>query len=480
MSSTHSIGSLNATLRADAVQFLNELDRAERATRSVGTSMENQIEHTISHIEKSFSMAKFAHGLMASFGIGTGGALVEHAIEGIKGHFEEMAKYSEEIDKHWKEIAKSALEAGNAGMGKSQKGIKTQYDYSEAESEYNRLKANRDAVFESHRLSAFGDVMDDDYIMKHFADAKEANLAFMNTLEVYYKAKAALAEHDLAVSEQHHQEEEAEMKKHQKGIATFMAEGNRMITESNAEKNKSDEERVKKLQDITRGEVDSWEKNAHSAMKRADQMPGMNRDELIAKRDAFEDLFLTGKVSADEAAEAIGHVDDELQKLDAKDLKKSWEELGHAMSSSLGEAIMQGQSFGQLLRAIGQDIERYIIQRMVVESVGNMLTSGLSKLFGGHAGGGQMDGPSWVGEAGPELFVPSTSGMVIPHSASMGMAGGGGGPAQVFHIDARGADPAQIQWLHQQIKRVDRSIESRSISATLAFQNRTTPGYKPA
>ena len=42
------------------------------------------------------------------------------------------------------------------------------------------------------------------------------------------------------------------------------------------------------------------------------------------------------------------------------------------------------------------------------------------------ASGGTVDGPTLVGENGPELFIPGRSGSVIPNNTMAGALGGGG------------------------------------------------------
>jgi hypothetical protein len=57
------------------------------------------------------------------------------------------------------------------------------------------------------------------------------------------------------------------------------------------------------------------------------------------------------------------------------------------------------------------------------------------------AGGGPINGPAVVGENGPELFNPGTSGTIIPNHKLSTMSGGGG---HTINIDASGStDPAQ-------------------------------------
>jgi hypothetical protein len=97
------------------------------------------------------------------------------------------------------------------------------------------------------------------------------------------------------------------------------------------------------------------------------------------------------------------------------------------------------------------------IQRMVAEiaatelltafftwgsSLGGGIGSFSSKLLSGITGkavGGPVTGgtPYMVGERGPELFVPNTSGSIVPNHAM-------GGVAMTYHIDARGADAERI------------------------------------
>jgi lambda family phage tail tape measure protein len=70
------------------------------------------------------------------------------------------------------------------------------------------------------------------------------------------------------------------------------------------------------------------------------------------------------------------------------------------------------------------------------------LFNGVKKIFG-FAGGGQppVNRPSLVGESGPELFVPKTSGTIIPNN----QLGGGGGTTIINNISA--IDSRSVQQL---------------------------------
>lgn len=79
----------------------------------------------------------------------------------------------------------------------------------------------------------------------------------------------------------------------------------------------------------------------------------------------------------------------------------------------------------------------------------------LAGLFGGTStramGGPAYAGnPTLVGEKGPELFIPSTPGKVIPNS----QIGGGGSVVFAPNVDARGADVAAVARLEQSLQRL--------------------------
>src|SRR5439155_9941621 len=70
--------------------------------------------------------------------------------------------------------------------------------------------------------------------------------------------------------------------------------------------------------------------------------------------------------------------------------------------------------------------------------LGTALGAVLHSFGGGMAEGGPVDPGSayMVGEAGPEIFVPSTQGRILPNYA----LAGGGGITINYHIDAHGAE----------------------------------------
>lgn len=128
---------------------------------------------------------------------------------------------------------------------------------------------------------------------------------------------------------------------------------------------------------------------------------------------------------------------------ETKEVNELAQTLGLTFQSAFEDAILEGEKFSDILKAIGQDIARLIIRQGVTNPFVNFI-GGLFDSFGGaRAGGGPVSSGSayLVGEEGPELFVPGASGMVLPH----GMAAAGGmAVSYQINIDSR-ADREQIR-----------------------------------
>ena len=137
-------------------------------------------------------------------------------------------------------------------------------------------------------------------------------------------------------------------------------------------------------------------------------------------------------------------------------------DLGLTFSSAFEDAIIKGERLSKVMQGLLQDIARVIARRTITEPLGNAVTTALSgfsfgNLFSGlfRAEGGPVSAgqPYIVGERGPEWFVPSRSGTVLPNGTAPAS-----GPVihQTISIDARGADAgveARLRLLAGQIAR---------------------------
>jgi hypothetical protein len=104
-------------------------------------------------------------------------------------------------------------------------------------------------------------------------------------------------------------------------------------------------------------------------------------------------------------------------------LKAYADQLGMAFGNAFENAIMTGQKLSDTLRQLAQDIFRLVLRQAVTGPIAEAISGALMGGFGGfRANGGPVAGGGtyMVGERGPELFVPNTSGMIVPHEALQG------------------------------------------------------------
>lgn len=193
---------------------------------------------------------------------------------------------------------------------------------------------------------------------------------------------------------------------------------------------------------------------AEFAKKNGEILPGGSFAEIIQTQQA--DLK---KVNADD----ITSVFEELQKKqlddeiinpktieDTKKLSDATRELGLTFSSAFESAVIGGRGLSDVLKGLAQDISGLALRKLFTEPAvdaassavsGFDWTSILGSVFGGFmaSGGSVQAGKAYVvGERQPELFVPSTSGSIIP---SIGGAGG----MNVQIIDQRGSGAPAIE-----------------------------------
>ncbi|HXF67672.1 MAG TPA: phage tail tape measure protein [Burkholderiales bacterium] len=95
-------------------------------------------------------------------------------------------------------------------------------------------------------------------------------------------------------------------------------------------------------------------------------------------------------------------------------------ELGLSFSSAFEDAAIAGKRLSEVLKGLAQDVARIVFRRSVTEPLASAVSSFAGDLFKGFFsarahGGAVAPGRGYVvGERGPELFVPSTAGEIVP------------------------------------------------------------------
>ena len=126
----------------------------------------------------------------------------------------------------------------------------------------------------------------------------------------------------------------------------------------------------------------------------------------------------------------------------AKKLKDAFDSIAKSIQSDIKEGIkglIKGTStLGDLLNNVADKFLDIALNQALFGNIGgDSVTGGLFKFLGFANGGRPPVGkPSIVGEKGPELFVPRSSGTIVPNNK----LGGGGTNNVVVNVDASGSD----------------------------------------
>lgn len=207
-----------------------------------------------------------------------------------------------------------------------------------------------------------------------------------------------------------------------------------------------------------------YDKNLEDTMKNLDAYSkaygDTTRDNIKQAADAF-----AAQRKAEEDLKAYYFKQDEDR---ADNVIQSYEAIGNAVAESFKGMITGAQSFGDAFKGIINSVinelfRLYVVQQivgMVKKTLGNVF--GVPQIAGMKAIGGSVQGskPYIVGERGPELFVPSRSGSIVPN----GKLGGG----MTINVDARGsADPGAVR------AQVELGIAQAAPYIIAAAQNRT-------
>ena len=123
------------------------------------------------------------------------------------------------------------------------------------------------------------------------------------------------------------------------------------------------------------------------------------------------------------------------------------QDVGDTIASSFEDAIFTGQKLSQVLRQLALDLMRMLFNQMITQQ----LAASIGTFFGmpplpGRAVGGSVTGRSayLVGERGPEVFVPGTSGAIIPNNKLGEGGGGGGGSVNITYNIQSGVSRAEL------------------------------------
>ena len=139
-----------------------------------------------------------------------------------------------------------------------------------------------------------------------------------------------------------------------------------------------------------------------------------------------------------------------------KQFHETARDAGSLISQGFEDAILSGQKLGEVVRSLGRDLLRLVFSQMVTRQLANVISVALgAPPIPGLAMGGPVSAgsPYVVGERGPELFVPSSSGSIVPNSKMSSGGGGGMGGVTVNYNIAAGVSRSELVPILEQERR---------------------------
>ena len=205
--------------------------------------------------------------------------------------------------------------------------------------------------------------------------------------------------------------------------------------------------------------------------KRVAQIVEQNKTEIQLLNEELEEfnrLREQGRLTETQFQAAVDRTNEKIEDLDesTQNLKKAIDSVSAASQDAFFDMITGAQSASDAVRQLGLELAKTVFK----EATGDLfktgtksLFSGLGSIFGGFfANGGRppIGKASFVGEQGPELFVPDSAGTIIPNDQ---LNGNGGGPT--IFADMRGASVDAVARLEAFVAELNGSIEPRAINA---------------
>ena len=201
-----------------------------------------------------------------------------------------------------------------------------------------------------------------------------------------------------------------------------------------------------------------------------------NIERELLKEKEFENNEATRNALIDEAQKnkeinnLLGEKGNKLNKLkdDTKGIKDAFAEIGDTIGSQISDALVGAingtKSLGEAAKSIVNDLANSLL-RLGINTLLKSTGFGIFSNLPGFAAGGRppVGRPSIVGERGPELFVPSTAGTIVPNSKM-----GGTTNNIVVNVDASGS---QVEGNEDSGKQLGRLI-AVAVQSELVQQSR--------
>jgi hypothetical protein len=467
-----SLPPVSAKLVADAEQFIAEFRRAERAAQGTSGKVANEMDKLSRSLSKKFSLGDIGKSVMGGLGIGSGFAIAQKGADMLVTQFEKAANAAEAMER-----ATGATFAALDGQLRKRRTDEQELnklldDQKRLYSEIEQLKVPE--KFTQTRIGREGERRTTTTTLP-LADEKNV-LIQQKTTELQTLA-GAISEVQTSIADD----------KAKKAIVatTEAAKEAAAGAEWYLKSLKKEEEAIENANRIL-GEQDETVKKLGESYK---DLLDPSR-EWLRKMDEVDRALAKGTISAAEHTDMLALLQSQMAETNsrndfdwfedaaekaAKGAESAMLNFADSINAAFEESIIQGKELSDVIGDLGRSIMSTFVKLAVINPLMNSIFGGakgwdvLPTFGGGKATGGPITaGKSYmVGENGPEMIVPTSSGTVIPNHE----LGSGG---NTYYIDARGTDASVVSRLASALQHLAGPgvVEARALGAVMNHRMR--------
>ncbi len=397
-----SLPPVSAKVIADAEQFIAEFKRADNQARRSSDKINSEVDKLVKGVRKKFSASDIGKSVLSGFGLGSGFALAQTAVNAISGQWERAADYAKKVEDSTARQLANTTAAIKARMTDAQRETFLRREIEKSTRQLSQWQGSSQSF----------SIMEPGKWAENFRQ-------FLNGTDKSELATEKINELTESLGALGTELEQLKKKKLDQRIAQNLA----ITTDLGSQVTR---------RGFAEMDLDEAINGPMGSEQRTKLINQLYKERAVYLEQISKIPF--GSESNGARAIAEKNLADATTKLVPlmKEQVKLGFDIGNAMASSFETAILEAQNLRDVVNSLVRDIAQIAIRSAVTQPLGNWLGGMFTGMFGGgRATGGPVDAGTtyMVGEKGPELFTPSSGGNITPnHKLS-----GGRGDSYVFN-----------------------------------------------